>query len=769
MVAKRLVLAGMSPEARKGDENCVKGQHLADIAENWRSRANENGIRVSCGADSDSAVNEPTQSDNPLGPGYVPEEALLPPPFMSTHRRPRAQSHSQAQSLSYPSTFNMQTDSSMPAPVFYTPQPKPRGHARTDSGEYEYGYGYEFDSLSFSQEHELDHSLDQSFFSSDEAGPESPLASRVLNTPNSKANVSLNHLYTPPSHVQKAALRMKGSLTEPPPISKSKPRFSLGGGRGTELFDISEDFVAGIDDEDQEQDHSFSFAGVYPDAFFSRGLAAGVQLQDPFYPQQQYQYQHSPTNSLSLSQSHSLSHSLSPTFSAAFTQSDSPYSLPPVQTSSPTPAPPSTPPTQSNACSICNRVPTASTPSYAVLLPCRHPLCSACLTAALNIVGEKDMECGVCKIAVSDFKLVGGLGAAFEGASAKEKVETEEKEHEESLPTTLEFFQDARARSSPPPAPVQLPIIGGEYAVLRIDNVPWDITPPMISTWLGNPPSLVGVHVLLDRRGKTLSHAFVEFADEGEARMALRGAQKNAVLGKGRRARGVTVTRSGQEELMRSLFPSWKGTFDGSRPSLAGLSNPHVAAALDTGLVTDHELTSLLHLIRSPDAHFLKVPALPFHSLVSLLRKFPADIDSRVFWSSGLRDKVFEVASAALQVLLWRIEGAKNEGTPESEDMELVTKVFEAAVNCAAFTSHQIGQITSLIDNTPHAYGRSFLPSPDSQSSSPRPNAQVYRETYPQPQFTAPQYPQEPFSALAREFGLEAHLVEALAQRLAAF
>lgn len=108
-----------------------------------------------------------------------------------------------------------------------------------------------------------------------------------------------------------------------------------------------------------------------------------------------------------------------------------------------------------------------------------------------------------------------------------------------------------------------------------------------------------------------------------------------------------------------------------------------MAAALETGLVTDQELTSLLHLIRSPDAHFLKVPALPFHSLVSLLRKFPSDIDSRVFWSSGLRDKVFEVASAALQVLLWRVDGAKKEGAPDGEDMELVAQVFEAAVNCA--------------------------------------------------------------------------------------
>lgn len=63
----------------------------------------------------------------------------------------------------------------------------------------------------------------------------------------------------------------------------------------------------------------------------------------------------------------------------------------------------------------------------------------------------------------------------------------------------------------------------------------------------------MNIHVLLDRRGKTLSHAFVEFDDEEAGRAALRGAQKNSVLGKGKRARGVTVTRSGQEELMRSV------------------------------------------------------------------------------------------------------------------------------------------------------------------------------------------------------------------------
>ena len=112
----------------------------------------------------------------------------------------------------------------------------------------------------------------------------------------------------------------------------------------------------------------------------------------------------------------------------------------------------------------------------------------------------------------------------------------------------------------------------------------------------------------------------MEVANEDVAKAVLRTAQ-NSVLGKGKRARGVTVTRSGQEELMQAvrhlniikqnysddvgcvwqLFPSWRGHFDGSRPSLAGLDNEEVISTLETGLISDQELTSLLHLIRSPD------------------------------------------------------------------------------------------------------------------------------------------------------------------------
>ena len=108
------------------------------------------------------------------------------------------------------------------------------------------------------------------------------------------------------------------------------------------------------------------------------------------------------------------------------------------------------------------------------------------------------------------------------------------------------------------------------------------------------------------------------------------------------------------------MFPSWQGNFDGSRPSLAGLGNEHVISTLQRGLISETELNSLLHLIKSPDvclsvtskfnvmtahwglqSHFLKVPSLPFYSLISILSKFPADDDSRVFWSGNIRDSLY--------------------------------------------------------------------------------------------------------------------------------
>ena len=84
----------------------------------------------------------------------------------------------------------------------------------------------------------------------------------------------------------------------------------------------------------------------------------------------------------------------------------------------------------------------------------------------------------------------------------------------------------------------------------------------MIETWLGRPVALS--HVLLDRvDGRTLNHAYVETTME-IARSTLRTHQ-NKVLGHGRRSRAVTITLSGQEELMHAVRSSLRLFSRGAR------------------------------------------------------------------------------------------------------------------------------------------------------------------------------------------------------------
>ncbi|ESK91779.1 hypothetical protein Moror_10608 [Moniliophthora roreri MCA 2997] len=430
------------------------------------------------------------------------------------------------------------------------------------------------------------------------------------------------------------------------------------------------------------------------------------------------------------------------------------------------------------SCAVCSRT---NLTRLAILSPCGHPLCSACLTSALNIVGEKDMECASCKQEVVDFKLVtnstatGSANTSISSSGDDSKKPGKKQTLERGKTFTEPLFSSPgsahsglesafefngympdfdpddvfsigtfgaeenviRASTPPPKSKVkvyardtgvsetmeQTSSLKRDLIVLRIDNVPWDITPPRISAWLQQP--IVRVHVLLDRKGKTMSHAFVEVDGEETAGAILRGEAKTeggkpklrgTVLGKGRRARGVTVTRSSQQELMSALFPAWQGSFDGSRPSLAGLDNDRVIGALESGLMTESEVAALLYLIRSPDAHFLKVPCLPFHSLISILYKFPADVDSRVFWSGTLRDVLFDVAFAAIQVLMARVESRKNN---DEYNPDLVDDLVKASLQCQAFTSVQTKKISQLMQATRQQIEQSSVSVPQDLVSSP--------------------------------------------------
>ncbi|KAF9488832.1 hypothetical protein BDN71DRAFT_1424417 [Pleurotus eryngii] len=945
--------ASIVSENGVGNKKKTHKSCLSDIADSWRSRANEHGIKVSAsqstvGEDShygDDEASDRAFSDVNDTSFVTTEEVLLPPAFLSTHRRPRSQSQvlpptsrSFAGGPLQPTSPNvLRTPARSTRPSNLIPSPASKAtfaHPGAFIGR-----------------------------EAENTGNHNHAKSNTRTT--SSQNIENVIMCTPPPNKARAQnLRMKGSLTDPAALRRrpgvdSTPIRSKHDLSTKSLFDIDENDFEDDDasyepsfnqyEYEQSFDYDYGFTDSMADAEINHlAIYETNKLRSEIEP-----FTYSPlTDRLNVATNFAqmLGMNVTPSYGLStfasvpsFTQYPSPlpmqnmplpiaqqhsvpslYQLPtfsphflqpgqaiehsvvpndfgrslmnsedhfhtqqrrrniPILPSIESPSSHSTESSgESSAgsptkCSVCHRSGGASntdrsrlsgsTPSLsaaplslAILSPCTHPLCSACLTSALNIVGEKDMECAVCKKAVSSFKLV-NIATEFNSSppiaspsasplcsvdvnrlpppsSTPKKVQKTEytRGHSfldplfsspgsvESAVNGLGFtfgnadhapdsapFEDFRA-STPKEDHSRIKAQNGgrsdgknkhEPVVLRIDNVPWDITPPAICVWLEQP--VLRVHVLLDRKGKTLSHAFVEVENEDVARAVLRGEGKSrsgitrsgasmmrsSVLGKGRRARGVTVTRSSQEELMRSLFPSWRGSFDGCRPSLYGLDDDRVIRTLESGLMTETEITALLSLVQTPDSHFLKVPSLPFHSLISILSKFPTDVDSRVFWSSVLRDLLYDLTIAALRVLLSRSNGQRKETDACST---LYKQVYEAALGCHAFTAQQTAnfeQVWSGAQDQPSSCDTEniliptmpglpeCIPAVKDQSRPTSPPDELQHLTTvtqaPKAVDASPVVEISPedkpttrnLQDLAREFGVNPRLVEALAQRL---
>ncbi|EUC59691.1 hypothetical protein RSOL_322300 [Rhizoctonia solani AG-3 Rhs1AP] len=398
-----------------------------------------------------------------------------------------------------------------------------------------------------------------------------------------------------------------------------------------------------------------------------------------------------------------------------------------------------------------------------LLEPCQHQICAPCVTGSLNVVGEKDMICMYCLSPIKSFKIARGHARIHSEISSQGFSSPDDSRqviHPQDSPTPQGAYHLALSRPDPQLSltlTTESPIV-----VLRIDNVPWDVTPPMIEKWLGNPTLIC--HVLLDREdGRTLNHAFVETRVD-YARSALRTHQ-NKVLGCGRRARAVTITLSNQQDLMHALFPSWPGRFEGALPVYdASPTDPQPPQSAD--LLTDAELRVILHLIQSPKSHFLKVPALAYWSLLSLLVKTPAP---DVFAPGTVPDTLFDIAAFALekyelQVGTWHY------------DSVLHMKLIEGALNCRAFTDRQLSLLFRFTNQHPpsmHMNQLSKFGTPMHSSTGknqpllvhPLPNT-PWRSNEGTGMDPGPLVTLEACNRVAQDFGLDSILVHALAERL---
>ncbi|KAI5988409.1 hypothetical protein EDD15DRAFT_2371426 [Pisolithus albus] len=119
-----------------------------------------------------------------------------------------------------------------------------------------------------------------------------------------------------------------------------------------------------------------------------------------------------------------------------------------------------------------------------------------------------------------------------------------------------------------------------------------------------------------------------------------------------------------------------------------GLAPEHLAVAVTTGFMTITELDALMRLIRSPDSHFVEVPSLPFYFLTSILSKFPAEVESRAYWSAGVIDALF---GRALNVLVTRFQEHR-----QADDLRLLNDLLEVGMSCQAFTTQQVKMMMTI-------------------------------------------------------------------------
>ena len=94
--------------------------------------------------------------------------------------------------------------------------------------------------------------------------------------------------------------------------------------------------------------------------------------------------------------------------------------------------------------------------------------------------------------------------------------------------------------------------------------------------------------------GKTLSEAYIEFATAAEAQRAVD--MRNLKPLKGRL---VSCMRSCQEDLMRAVFPKWKGEFSGCDAVVTDELLQSARSMLHIPLIMREEINSLLVVCRN--------------------------------------------------------------------------------------------------------------------------------------------------------------------------
>ncbi|KAF8326674.1 uncharacterized protein EI90DRAFT_3070128 [Cantharellus anzutake] len=368
-------------------------------------------------------------------------------------------------------------------------------------------------------------------------------------------------------------------------------------------------------------------------------------------------------------------------------------------------------------------------------------MCSSCVTAGLNIVGEKPFSCAKCLKPVERFTFTKSSNGGHAALHTVHESVCSDSQHQ----SLSNLAVDPPNAMSAPAGLSALEVDENGLSVLRLDDVPWNVTPAMLSDWSGVP--IAHAHVLLNDEGKTLNHAYIEVPPQSAHEVLLKC--RNKVLGSGKRARKVTITFSSQSELMRYLFPSWMGDFSGNQPTVANVDSKCLPAAIFNGILTAKDLQTFHRLVFHPNPRCVKDPSLPFFVLVSVINKFPTDDNSRIFWNFSTRDVLFNLAFISITRLSKRSYYWSN---------RVITALAGALLTCPIFTTQQVNQVRELFEPTHSSSESSFISTP-AYSEHREPSPMIYHPAN-------GQYHWSPYDTIARDLGLEPHVVQAVCQRL---
>ncbi|KAL9538957.1 hypothetical protein PS6_011397 [Mucor atramentarius] len=231
------------------------------------------------------------------------------------------------------------------------------------------------------------------------------------------------------------------------------------------------------------------------------------------------------------------------------------------------------------------------------------------------------------------------------------------------------------------------------YPCVKLTNIPWDVSQNDVRHFFGNcriPPSSAcsqSIHIMMDRTtGKTLSDAYVEFATVFDLRRAIETKNQKPLKG-----RIVSVTECCQEELLKVVFPKWRGQFQG----ISAIPPPNeVVRTMTTAagggsnsgcppFITREEINSLLVVCKNYKLHFSrKCAERPFENIISVIAKYPWHQTHLI--STMHRDHIYEMLKLSIESLKTHL--AKDY---VQIDTTLLERLVRAGIMCPAFTERQ--------------------------------------------------------------------------------